>query len=183
MKIDTPIKLSRLYIKIKAIEIKDTMTEEVKQAGRGRRPAKKPETATKDGAAAGKEETKAAQRPKTAGRGGKRGGAQGAAAGEEKKDGATRGGRRPQTARQAADAAEGKEETKGQDKKGGNGKGPRPTDKQQDKNSWIYKYHNMERIQYEKIEFTADTVVKEIPTGKDRLKEPAKAEFDRSMQD
>jgi len=156
------------------------MTEEVKQGGRGRRP-KKPEAAAGAGAAAGKEETKAAQRPKTAGRGGKRGGAQGAA-GEANKDGA-RGGRRPQTARQAADAAEGKEESKGQDKKGADKKGPRQNDKQQDKNSWIYKYHNMERIQYEKIEFKADTVVKEIPTGKDRLKEPSKAEFDRSMQD
>ncbi len=160
------------------------MSEEQKQGGgrgRGRGPKK-----TEATAAAGNETAAADKRPKTAGRGGKRGGAQGGAAEEGKKDGG-RGGRRPQTARQAANAAEEKEETKGgQDSRKNDNKdkkGPRQNDKQQDKNSWIYKYHNMDRVQYEKIAFTADTVVPEIPSGKDRLKEPVKAEFDRAMQD
>ena len=158
------------------------MSEEQKQGGRGRRP-KKPESA----AAAGNETAAPEKRPKTAGRG-KRGGAQVGAAEEtkeSKKDGAGRGGRRPHTARQAANAAEGNEETKGgQDNRNNkNQKGPRPAEKQQDKNSWIYKYHNMERVQYEKIAFTAETVIPDIPSGKDRLKEPAKDDFDRKMKE
>lgn len=55
-------------------------------------------------------------------------------------------------------------------------------DKQQDKNSWIYKYHNMERPQWEKIVFTVDTEIPDLPAKKDLLKEPTKTDFDRDMQ-
>ncbi len=41
----------------------------------------------------------------------------------------------------------------------------------------------MERVQYEKIAFTAETVIPELPSGKDKLKEPVKADFERAMQD
>ena len=105
----------------------------------------------------------------------------------------SRGGRRAQTARQAANEAEGDiEETndrrkvsprgggRGQDR-GGNRGGRKNNQEGQDKNSWIYKYHNLERIQYEKVVFTADTEIPELPAAKDRLKEPSKAEFEREM--
>ena len=39
----------------------------------------------------------------------------------------------------------------------------------------------MERPVYEKIVFTADTVIPDLPTGKDKLKEPSKAELDREL--
>lgn len=87
------------------------------------------------------------------------------------------------TARQAANAAEGDPEESKQpagnrdQKRRKNDKG----DKQQDKNSWIYKYHNMERPKYEKVVFTADTEIPELPSKKDLLKEPTKADFDREM--
>lgn len=53
--------------------------------------------------------------------------------------------------------------------------------KPQDKNSWIYKYHNMDRPQYEKKAFTVDTVIPELPAKKDLLKEPTKQDFERDM--
>ena len=62
-------------------------------------------------------------------------------------------------------------------------RGARQQDKAQDKNSWIYKYHNMERIEYEKVQFTEDTVIPELPAPKDRLKEPLKSDFERVMAD
>ena len=37
----------------------------------------------------------------------------------------------------------------------------------------------MERVEYEKVEFTKDTVIPDMPTKEERLKEPAKAEFDK----
>ena len=103
-----------------------------------------------------------------------------------------RGGRRAQTARQAANEAEGEfEESKGGRKvsprgggrgQGGGGRGGRKNNQEgQDKNSWIYKYHNLERPQYEKIVFTAETEIPELPLKKDLLKEPSKADFDREM--
>jgi len=164
------------------------MSEEVKSV---RKP--RPKKPAGEGAAAAGSDAKpaAAERPKTAARSGRRGGATGGAAGaEESKDGA-RGGRRPQTARQAANFAEGNEETKGNNprgdgNRGGKGKdqrGARQQDKAQDKNSWIYKYHNMERIEYEKVQFTEDTVIPELPAPKDRLKEPLKSDFERVMAD
>jgi len=39
----------------------------------------------------------------------------------------------------------------------------------------------MPRPQYEKIVFTVDTVIPELPAKKDILKEPSKADFDREM--
>ena len=39
----------------------------------------------------------------------------------------------------------------------------------------------MERPQWEKIAFTAETVIPELPAKKDLLKEPTKADFDRDM--
>mmetsp|Transcript_5339 Transcript_5339/g.6557 ORF Transcript_5339/g.6557 Transcript_5339/m.6557 type:complete len:134 (+) Transcript_5339:432-833(+) len=39
----------------------------------------------------------------------------------------------------------------------------------------------MERIEYEKMNFTAETVIPDLPATKDRLKEPSKGEFDREM--
>ena len=153
--------------------------EETKKSRRGKRPP---------AAEAAQEETKgqpAQNRPKTAGRG-KREGAQAAAgAGKsaqgEKTQSAGRGQRRPQTARDVANAAEGvEEETKGDVQNRGSKGGQqrqRQNDKRQDKNSWIYKYHNMERPQYEKIVFTAETEIPELPAAKDRLKEPSQQKF------
>lgn len=68
------------------------------------------------------------------------------------------------------------EETKGGDQ-GNKDRKPREPRKQQekkpqDKDSWIYKYHNMERPQYEKVAFTAETVIAELPAKKDLLREP-----------
>ena len=39
----------------------------------------------------------------------------------------------------------------------------------------------MERPQYEKIAFTVDSVIPEMPAKKDLLKEPTKNDFDRDM--
>ena len=108
----------------------------------------------------------------------------------------SRGARRAQTARQAANEAEGDiEESKDRDRGGprarggGQDRGNRGGGRQknnnpeggQDKNSWIYKYHNLERPHYEKIVFTAETEIPDLPPAKDRLKEPSKADFDREM--
>ena len=120
-----------------------------------------------------------------------------------KPEGRGRGERRAQTARQQANDAEGTEETKGGDRgnrrggrgrgdrggdrggdredRGGAGRGQRREEKAQDKNSWIYKYHNMDRPQYEKKAFTSASVIPDLPAKKDLLKEPVKAEFDREM--
>lgn len=38
----------------------------------------------------------------------------------------------------------------------------------------MYKFHNMERTQYEKIEFTIDTEIPKLPERDERLKEPVK---------
>ena len=149
---------------------------------RGKKPA---------AAAAAEGEAKADNRPKTAGRG-KRSGADGAAGKDGNKDNAPKGEnknankRRPQTARDAANEAEGnnedkKEERKGDGNRGGKGNNNKRVQKEQDKNSWIYKYHNMPRPQYEKIAFTAETVIPELPAKKDILKEPSKADFEREM--
>lgn len=126
-------------------------------------------------------------RPKTAGRGRGRGrGAPRQAAADDDNDVGAGRGRRPQTARQAADAAEGvHEESKGP--RGGdrrNNDQRRGGNRQQqaeDKNSWKYKFHNMDRPQYEKIAFTADTPIPELPAKKDLLKEPQNEEFKRQM--
>lgn len=86
-----------------------------------------------------------------------------------------RGGKRPQTAREEG-REDGAEETKGEKK-------PRAQqNRTQDKNSWIYKYHNMAAPQYERITFTAETEIPEMPPPKDRLKEPSKADFDRELR-
>lgn len=146
--------------------------------GRGRRTAGEGEDAEK----------KADNRPKTTGRG--RGGKGGDNAAADKttdggKDGGQGGrGRRPQTARQTAAAAE-MEETKGGEQ-GKDTRKPReprkqPEKKPQDKDSWIYKYHNMERPQYEKVAFTAESVIPALPAKKDILKEPVKSDFEREM--
>ena len=169
----------------------ETMSEEVKQTtargrGRGRR-----QNAGEDGAAAGNDPY---ARPKTAARSGRRGENKEE---EEKKAGVSRGRgeRRPQTARQAANAAETGEDGKGPGEggrggRGGRGRGrgggevgdrPRNNNRDQDKNSWVYKFHHMERKEYQKITFTEDTVIPELPAKKDLLKEPAKNEFDRDM--
>ena len=140
-------------------------------------------------AAAAEGEAKPDNRPKTAGRG-KKGGADGAAGQDGNKSNAPKGDnankRRPKTARDAANEAEGnndgkKEERKGDGNRGGKGNNNKRQQKEQDKNSWIYKYHNMPRPQYEKIAFTADTVIPELPAKKDILKEPSKADFEREM--
>ena len=39
----------------------------------------------------------------------------------------------------------------------------------------------MARVEYEKVEFTKDTVIPDMPTKEQRLKEPSKPEFDREM--
>lgn len=39
----------------------------------------------------------------------------------------------------------------------------------------------MERVEYPKIKFTAETEVPELPSKKDRLTEPQKNGFDREM--
>ena len=107
-------------------------------------------------------------RPKTAARQG-RGARNEAAAGSGANNqggmgrGSGRGKARPTTGRKAATAAE-MEETKERSPRGNNrGGAGRGQQKPQDPNSWIYKYHHMERVQYEKVTFTEDTVIPELP--------------------
>ena len=39
----------------------------------------------------------------------------------------------------------------------------------------------MERPEYEHVEFTKDTVIPDMPSKEERLKEPSKADFDKEM--
>ena len=39
----------------------------------------------------------------------------------------------------------------------------------------------MPRVEYDKVEFTKDTVIPDMPTKEERLKEPSKPEFERVM--
>lgn len=53
--------------------------------------------------------------------------------------------------------------------------------KQQDKNSWQYKYYNQERPKYERVTVTAETEVPVLPTKDELLKFPSKDVFDEDM--
>ena len=113
-----------------------------------------------------------------------------AAAGEEKKTnrpqtskGANRGGRggnqkdradRPKTAKEG-------EKTTGTDNRRQQNRGGDRGKRAQDTNSWMYKFHNMERVKYDQVEFTVDTEIPKLPEKDERLKEPVKAEFEAEM--
>ena len=51
----------------------------------------------------------------------------------------------------------------------------------QDPDSWINKFHALQRPKYEDIEFTMDTEIPELPAKEDRLKEPSKDKFEAAM--
>ena len=122
----------------------------------------KPSKATKGG--------KDGDRPQTTrGRGGQRGGY-----------GRGRGDRRPQTAKDV-DAAD-NDDTKGA-QKGGRGRGAQRANqgKTQDPDSWINKFHNLQRPKRDEGEFTADTKIPERPSKEQILKEPSKSVFESDM--
>lgn len=128
------------------------------------------------------EETKGDRPPRReGGRGGRggRGGASAATEGGEQRPrttgGAHRGGKdeRPHYQRRK-DAGEGTEE-------GGEGKQQHQR-KEQDKNSWAYKFHYAERPKHERVEVTMETVVPETIPKDQRKKNPEKADFDNKMR-
>ena len=111
------------------------------------------------------------ERPQTTrGRGGQRGGY-----------GRGRGDRRPQTAKDG-EGADG-DDTKGA-QKGGRGRGGQRGNQgkqAQDPDSWINKFHNLQRPKRDEGEFTADTVIPERPSKEQLLKEPSKSVFESDM--
>ena len=46
----------------------------------------------------------------------------------------------------------------------------------------MYKFHHMDRVEYGKMVFTAETEIPELPAKKDRLTEPQKVDFERDMK-
>ena len=67
----------------------------------------------------------------------------------------------------------------GQQNRGGNRNNNRQ--REQDKDSWIYKFHHMDRPKWERIQFTPETEIPALPDKADRLKQPQKTEFDQKM--
>jgi len=119
------------------------------------------------------------KKPRGAYRGG-RGGRGGA--------GAAEGGDRPRTAYQGGERRERKEGDKplyqkrkegGEDRKEGEGKKER---KEQDKDSWVYKFHYMERPKYERFEVTLETEVPAPIPKEQRKRQPDRTEFDNKMR-
>lgn len=90
---------------------------------------------------------------------------------------------RPQTAQkrggQPGQAARGSE-------RGGRGRGGKREEgqnrpREQDKNSWAYKYYHEERPKYERTKVTMETEIEPLPAKDEILKNPKKETFDAAM--
>ena len=99
-----------------------------------------------------KEERKGGDKPQTTRGRGSRGGY-----------GKGRGDRKPQTARDT-DAGDQAEETKGENRPNRGKDAKKGSKKTDDPDSWVNKFHNMQKPKRETIEFTVDTVVPERPS-------------------
>lgn len=55
------------------------------------------------------------------------------------------------------------------------------TRREQDKDSWGYKYHHMDPIKHEAVEITADMIIPELPAKADRLKMPEKEALNKKV--
>jgi hypothetical protein len=85
-----------------------------------------------------------------------------------------RGGRGGRGGQRGGKRAEGEEE--------GDQKKPQQQRREQDKNSWVYKYHNDERPTYDRVKVTLETEIPALPTKEEMLKNPVKEVFDAKMQ-
>ena len=54
--------------------------------------------------------------------------------------------------------------------------------REQDKDSWVYKFHHMDRPKWDRQTINAETEIPALPTKEERLKNPTKPDFERDMQ-
>ena len=113
--------------------------------------------------------------------------AAGASAAAAPKEGGRGGRGRPQTTKgrgeRGTDDTKGRPNTAagGERGRGRGGRGGNQGRAAQDPDSWINKFHALQRPKYEDIEFTMDTEIPELPAKEDRLKEPSKDKFEAAM--
>lgn len=137
----------------------------------------KPKYVKKEG---GAESTTAQRGGYRGGRGG-RGGA-GAAEGEARPKTTTAGGEERRQERGDKPLYQKRKEGGEERKAGEEGGAEKKPRKEQDKDSWVYKFHYAERPKYERVEVTLETEVP-IPIAKeDRKKNPDRTEFDDKMR-
>ena len=90
-----------------------------------------------------------------------------------------RGGKnqdRPATATQkeSGDVAEEKprDQEFNKNKRGGKRGGDHDGNQVQDKDSWVWKFHNLKRPTYDKVVVTLDTVISALPTKEEMIRQP-----------
>lgn len=136
----------------------------------------KPQYVKKEGG----EESKTSHRGGYRGGRGGRGGA-GAAEGESRPKTTPAGGQERRGERGDKPLYQKRKEG-GEERKAGEEGAEKKPRKEQDKDSWVYKYHYAERPKYERVEVTLETEVTAPIAKEDRKKNPDRTEFDDKMR-
>jgi len=73
----------------------------------------------------------------------------------------------------------------GPNTRGNNNRNDRGNRQRREENpeSWAYRYRHDERPKYENVQVTKDTVIPEVPTKADRLKQPSQEAFTKNMEE
>jgi len=53
----------------------------------------------------------------------------------------------------------------------------------QDKDSWVWKFHNLKRPTYDKVPVTLETEIPALPTKEEVIRQPVKEQFEEEMKD
>lgn len=127
------------------------------------------------------DDTKPKYRPQTT-----KGGKSDRAAGAKDQESNVQGGRgrRPQTAAADDDDGNTRGANRGRNQRGGaqRGTAARTTTRTNDPDSWIHKFHNMDRPKFENVEVTPDFEIPPMPSKEERLKEPKKEDLDSDLK-